>query len=367
MRILVINPGSTSTKIAVFEGDRQVWTAGAHHPVSELARFERVTDQYAYRRDFVLGKLRDGGIECAFDAVIGRGGLLKPLRGGVYAVNERMKHDLLHAEMEHACNLGALIADELAAACGCPAFTADPVVVDELLPVARISGVPELERRSVFHALNQKAVARRYAASAGRSYEDMNLIVAHLGGGISVGAHRHGRVIDVNNALGGEGPFTPERAGTLPVMQLAELCFSGKYTLRQVKRMICGKGGLTAWTGSNDMITIAAEAEAGRQPHATVLDAMMYNVAKQIGSMYVALGGQADAIIITGGIAHSAYCVGLLRPQIDYLAPVVVMPGENEMLSLAYNAMKVLQGELPLMEYTGEDCREGLVSACRTD
>lgn len=367
MRVLVINPGSTSTKIAVFEDERQVWTAGAHHPVGELARFEHITDQYAYRRDFVLERMRQGGVDGKFDAVIGRGGLLKPLRGGVYTVNERMKHDLLNAEMEHACNLGALIADELAAQWGCPALTADPVVVDELLPVARVSGLPEIERRSVFHALNQKAVARRYAASAGSCYEEMNLIVAHLGGGISVGAHHRGRVIDVNNALGGEGPFTPERAGTLPAMQLAELCFSGKYTLKQIKRMICGKGGLTAWTGSNDMITIAAEAEAGRQPHATVIDAMMYAVAKQIGAMYVTLAGRVDAIIITGGIAHSTYCMELLRPQIDYLAPMVVMPGENEMLSLAYNAVKALRGELPLREYTGEDCRSGLVTPCTAD
>ena len=364
MKILVINPGSTSTKMAIFDDDRQVWTAGAHHPVAELARFERISDQYAYRRDFILSRLQEAGIPLRFDAVIGRGGLLKPLQGGVYAVNGRMKDDLRNARMEHACNLGALIAAELAERWGCPAMTADPVVVDEMLPVARIGGLPGMERRSVFHALNHKAVARRYAASAGRRYEDLNLIVAHLGGGISVGAHRRGRVIDVNNALGGEGPFTPERAGTMPAMQLAEMCFSGQYSLRQVKRMLCGKGGLTAWLGSNDMITIAAEAEAGEQPHATVLDAMMYNVAKHIGSMYVALGGQADAIIITGGIAHSSYCVDLLRPRIEYLAPVVVIPGENEMLSLAYNALGALRGELPLKEYTGRDSREGLVSAC---
>ena len=244
MKILVINPGSTSTKMAIFDDDKQVWTAGAHHPVGELARFEHVADQYEYRRDFVIGRLEKADIPLRFDAVIGRGGLLHPLRGGVYTVNERMKHDLRHATMEHACNLGALIAAELAERCGCPAYTADPVVVDEMRPEARISGLPCLERRSVFHALNQKAVSRRYAASIGRRYEDLRLIVAHMGGGISVGAHCLGRVIDVNNALGGEGPFTPERCGTLPAMQLVELCYSGKYTLRQMKRMICGKGGL---------------------------------------------------------------------------------------------------------------------------
>ena len=367
MRILVINPGSTSTKVAIFDDERQVWASGAHHPVAELARFERITDQYAYRRDFILGRMRGSGIDERFDAVIGRGGLLKPLRGGVYAVNERMKRDLREAKMEHACNLGALIAAELAAGWGCPAMTADPVVVDEMMPVARISGLPGMERKSVFHALNQKAVARRYAASTGRKYEELNLIVAHLGGGISVGAHRRGLVVDVNNALGGEGPFTPERAGTMPAMQLAEMCFSGRYTLPQVKRMLCGKGGLAAWLGETDMITISAEAEEGKQPHATLIEAMMYGVAKQIGAMYVALAGRADAIIVTGGIAHSNLCVGLLRPMVDYLAPVVVMPGENEMLTLAYNALGALRGELPLMEYTGEDCREGLIQACRQD
>lgn len=353
--------------MAIFEDERQVWTAGAHHPVGELARFGRVADQYAYRRDFVLDRLREAGIPLQFDAVIGRGGLLKPLCGGVYEVNERMKHDLCNACMEHACNLGALIAAELAGRCGCPAFTADPVVVDEMIPEARISGLPALERRSVFHALNHKAVARRYAASVGRRYEDMNLIVAHLGGGISVGAHRRGRVIDVNNALGGEGPFTPERAGTMPAMQLVELCFSGRYTLKQVKQMLCGKGGLVAWLGSNDMIGISARAEAGEEPYATVLSAMMYAVAKQIGAMYVALDGCADAIVVTGGIAHSAYCVDLLRRRIDYLAPVTVIPGENEMLSLAYNALGALRGDLKVMEYTGEDCREGLVSPVEAD
>lgn len=367
MKILVINPGSTSTKMAIFEDEHQVWAAGAHHPVGELSRFAHVADQYAYRRDFVLGKLHEADIPLQFDAVIGRGGLLKPLCGGVYAVNERMKYDLHHATMEHACNLGALIAAELAECCGCQAFTADPVVVDEMIPEARISGLPALERRSVFHALNHKAVARRYAASVGRHYEDMNLIVAHLGGGISVGAHRRGRVIDVNNALGGEGPFTPERAGTMPAMQLVELCFSGKYTERQVKRMLCGKGGLTAWLGSNDMISLSARAEAGEEPYATVLSAMIYAVAKQIGSMYVALDGQADAIIITGGIAHSTYCVDMLSKRVDYLAPVTVIPGENEMLSLAYNALGVLRGELKLMEYTGEDKREGIVKPVEAD
>ena len=351
MRIFVINPGSTSTKIAVYEDEKPVWMTGAHHPISELAVFQHISDQYEYRKDFILKRLAETGIPLDFDAVIGRGGLLKPLSGGVYAVNDKMKHDLINASMEHACNLGALIAAEIAGECGCPAYIADPVVVDELRPEARYTGVPCIERKSIFHALNQKAVSRKYAASVGKRYEDMNLIVAHLGGGMSVGAHLKGRVVDVNNALNGEGPFSPERAGTLPAGQLADLCFSGKYTHNQIKQMISGKGGLMAYLGSNDMITITRCAEQGEEPYKGVVDAMIYTIAKQIGAMYVALCGKVDTIILTGGVAHSDYCIDKLRAQIDYLASIVVMPGENEMSSLAYNALGVLRGELPLMTY----------------
>ena len=226
MKIFVINPGSTSTKIALFIDEKPVWAAGAHHTADDLSEFHHVNEQYAYRKDFVLRLLAEADIPLDFDAVIARGGLLKPTPGGVYAINEQMKHDLLNARMEHACNLGALIADEIARECHCPAYIADPEVVDELQPAARLTGIPEIERISIFHALNSKAVSRKYAASIGKHYEELNLIVVHLGGGISVGAHCKGRVIDVNNALNGEGPFSPERAGTIPADQLAELCFS---------------------------------------------------------------------------------------------------------------------------------------------
>ncbi len=353
-KIFVINPGSTSTKIALYEDERPVWTAGAHHPSDELTTFHHVNEQYEYRRDFILRLLKEAGIPVAFDAVIARGGLLKPTPGGVYPVSELMKHDLIHSQLEHACNLGALIADEIAAMCGCPAFIADPEVVDEMQPVARLTGIPGIERISIFHALNSKAVSRRYAASIGKRYEDLNLIVVHLGGGISVGAHRKGKVIDVNNALNGDGPFTPERAGTIPADQLVELCFSGKYNLKQVKKMLNGKGGLTAHLGTNDVITITGKAEQGEEPFKGVLDAMLYTIAKQAGAMYVALRGQVDAIILTGGIAHSKYCSASLREQLDYLAPIVMMPGEDEMGSLAFNALNALRGEVELMEYNPE-------------
>lgn len=354
MKILVINPGSTSTKLAVYEDEQPVWTRSVHHPVEETASFQRIIEQYEYRKDFILKSLAEDGIPVAFDAVIARGGLLKPTPGGVYAVNERMKHDLVHAQMEHASNLGALIADEISRTCGCPSYIADPVVVDERMQEAKLTGIPGIERISIFHALNSKAVSRKYAASIGKRYEDLNLIVVHLGGGISVGAHRKGQVVDVNNALDGDGPFSPERAGTVPAGQLAELCFSGKYELRQVKKMLNGKGGLTAHLGETDMRVIAAKAEAGDEPYKGVLDAMLYGVGKEVGSRYVALRGQADAIIVTGGIAHSAYCVGVLKSWIDYLAPVVLMPGEDEMGSLAYNALGALRGDLKLQVYQPE-------------
>lgn len=356
MKIFVINPGSTSTKLALFEDDKPVWTTGAHHKVSELAGFKHISEQYEYRKDFIESRLAADDIPLDFDAVIGRGGLLHPLSGGVYAVNEQMKHDLIHADMEHACNLGALLADEIARECGCPAYIADPVVVDEMRPEARLTGIPGLERKSIFHALNSKAVSRKYAATVGKRYEELNLIVAHLGGGISVSAHRKGKVIDVNNALNGEGPFSTERAGTLPAAQLVDLCFSGGYSQRQIKQMISGKGGLTAWLGTNDMITVAAKAEEGEEPYRSVLNAMLYAVAKQVGAMYVSMLGQVDAIIFTGGIAYNDYCTEILRRQVDYLAPVVVIPGEGEMESLAFNALGVLTGKLPLQEYTSEAC-----------
>ncbi len=350
-RILVVNPGSTTTKIAIYENDKQVWMAGEHYKPSQLAKYIRVVDQLPRRREFVGEALAKADQPMRFDAVIGRGGLLHPTQGGVYEVDEHILHDMRYAEMEHASNLGALIAHDIARECGCPAFIADPVVVDEMIPEARITGVPGIERRSIFHALNSRAVCRRWAKETGRNYEDVNVIVVHIGGGVSVSAHRKGRVIDVNNALNGDGPFSPERAGTLPAGQLAELCFSGKYTLKEVLKMLSGRGGLIALLGDNNVKGIVEHAKRGEEPQQRVLAAMMYNVAKYTGSMYVAMRGQVDAIIITGGIAFSDYCMNLLRPQIDYLAPVVLMPGEDEMGALALNALGVLNGELPLQIY----------------
>lgn len=352
MKVLVINPGSTSTKIAVFEDGKQVWIKNIHHSTEELKDFARISDQYDYRKGYVLRELAEAGIEVAFDAVIARGGLLHPISGGVYAVNQKMREDLLSAKKEHACNLGALIATEIACVSGgCPAFIADPVVVDEMEEVARVSGIAALPRVSIFHALNQKAIARRYAAEAGKKYEELNLVVAHLGGGISVGAHCHGRVIDVNNALDGEGPFSPERAGTLPAGQLVDLCFSGKYTQAEVKKMLCGKGGLVDLYGTNDCLTVEQAAEAGDKKAVLIMDAMIYGVAKNIGAMHAVLGCKTDAILVTGGIAYSKPLMAKLKERVEGMAPVVVYPGEDEMGALAMNAFKVLQGEFVAKQY----------------
>ncbi len=351
MEILVINPGSTSTKLAVYEEDRPVWRESIYHPTEELEPFHHVNEQYAYRMTHVKDALHRVGMDLHFDAVIARGGLLKPIPGGVYLIDEKVKEDLWNASMEHASNLAAWIADAIAKEVGCPAYIADPVVTDELRDVARLTGIPELPRISIFHALNSRAVSRRYAASIGKKYEELNLVVVHLGGGISVSAHQHGRVVDVNNALNGEGPFSPERAGTIPGRQLVDLCFSGKYTWMQVRKMLNGKGGLVAHLGTTDVASIVRWAHAGDKHHKLVLESMLYTVAKQIGAMHVALRCQTDAIILTGGIAHNAYCVQLIQEWVENLAPVVVIPGEDEMGALAMNACGALKGTLPVQLY----------------
>ena len=351
MRILVINPGSTSTKLAVYDESGPLWKDSLSHPSKELAAFRHINEQYDYRCSHVRDTLARAGIRLEFNAVVARGGLLKPTPGGVYRINERIKHDLWNADMEHASNLAAWIADEIAGEAGCPSFIADPVVTDELCALARLTGIPEIPRISIFHALNSRAVSRNYASRIGKKYEELNLVVAHLGGGISVSAHHHGKVIDVNNALNGEGPFSPERAGTVPARQLVDLCFSGKYTYKEIRKMLNGKGGLIAHLGTTDVPTIVRWAHAGAKNHKLVLDSMLYAVAKQIGAMHVALHGQTDAIILTGGIAFSDYCVEGIREWIEGMAPIVVIPGEDEMGALAMNAIGALRGELPLQEY----------------
>ena len=355
MKILVINPGSTSTKMAVFEDETSVLVRNIVHTPEELAQFDDVIEQQDFRRQLVLDELQQAGIPMEFDAVIGRGGLVKPLEGGVYEINDLMIQDThsgiaLH---NHACNLGCLIAHEIAASIPhCRSFIADPGIVDELNDYARISGSPLMNRICIWHALNQRAIARRYASEIGKEYEDLNLIICHMGGGISVAAHEKGRAVDANNALDGEGPFSPERAGSLPASDLIRLCFSGKYTEKQLLKRIAGKAGLNAHLGTNDVREVIRRIEDYGDEHARlILDAMIYHVAKNIAAESAVLSGSIDAILLTGGLARSEYVISRLRKRIGFLAPVRCFPGEDEMEALALNALAVLQGKRSLPIY----------------
>ncbi|MTI49752.1 butyrate kinase [Sporosalibacterium faouarense] len=346
-RILTINPGSTSTKIAIFDNEKLVLEETLRHSSEEIGKFEKLFDQYEFRKNIILEILNEKGINITkLSAVVGRGGLLKPISGGTYEVNEKMLEDLKVGVLgEHASNLGGVIANEIASQLNIPAFIVDPVVVDEMDDVARISGMPELDRKSIFHALNQKAVARRAAKEIGKNYDELNFIVAHMGGGVSVGAHKQGRVVDVNNALDGEGPFSPERAGGLPVGDLAKLCFSGKYTLADIKKKIKGQGGLVAYLGTNDGIEVEKRINAGDEKAELVFKAMAYQIAKEIGSCAAVLEGNVDGIILTGGIAYGKEFVKWITDRIGFISKIFVYPGEDELIALAQGGLRVLRGE----------------------
>jgi len=353
-RILVINPGSTSTKIGVFRNEKSRFLKSIVHSAEDLKAFQKISEQYEYRKNIILDELRKAEVKLnEITAVIGRGGLVKPIESGVYEINERLKEDLkLGVLGEHASNLGGLIADEIAKTLpAARAFIADPVVVDELQSIARVSGHPKFERISIFHALNHKAVAKAYAKFLEKEYEDLNLIVAHMGGGVTIAAHRNGRVIDVNQGLDGEGPFSPERSGTLPVGALATLCFSGEYSLDDVKKMITGNGGYVAYLGTNDAYAVEIMAEKGNKKAQLIQEAMAYQVGKEIGAMSAVLKGNVDAIILTGGVAYSSWIVDYLKTMVAHIAKVVVYPGEDEMKTLAMNALHVMRGDLACKKY----------------
>lgn len=351
--VLAINPGSTTTKLALFSDGMEVATENHEHSVEELARFGSVFGQFAFRRDLVIQFLAKHRVQPGNLAIaMGRGGLLHPLPGGVYRVGHMMLMDLQScAYGEHACNLGAPLADAVAKRFGCEAMIADPVVVDEMIAEARISGLPDIERKSIFHALNHKFVARKAADLIGKRYEDVNLIVAHLGGGISIGSHRRGRVIDVNNALDGEGPFTPERSGGVPIGDLVRLALSGTYTYPQLKKMITGSGGLYAYTGSRDVKGLADKAADGDGDAAFWIRTLVYQICKEIGSHFAVLEGAVDAVVLTGGIAHNEEMMRMVEARIGSLAKIIVLPGEGEMQSLAENAFAVLNHGREVAEY----------------
>jgi len=344
--ILAINPGSTSTKIAIFLGEEKILGQNISHAADELAPFPKIIDQHHFREKVILNFLKQNSFDInLLAAVVGRGGLLGPMASGTYLVSAEMTEYLKKTKMEHASNLGALLASDIAKIIKVDAFIVDPVTVDEMADVARITGLPEIRRVSIFHALNQKAAAREAAKKLGRAYQNCRLIVAHLGGGISIGAHLDGQVVDVNNALNGDGPFAPERAGSLPSWSLVELALSGKYDAATLKKMITGKGGIVAHLKINDMRKVEDLVKAGDRDACQVFEAMAYNVAKEIGSLAPVLEGRIDAIVLTGGIAYDEYFVELIRRRVEFLAKLIVLPGEDEMTALSQGALRVLNGE----------------------
>ncbi|TKG97168.1 butyrate kinase [Puteibacter caeruleilacunae] len=355
--ILTINPGSTSTKFALYRNEECVLKKTIRHTVEELSMYDSIPDQFDFRKTLILEELKKENVEFGkIKYVVGRGGLTYPLQSGVYKINNLMM-DHLRAGIfgHHASNLGPLIASNIAQWLGnVNAFIADPVVTDELEDIARFSGHPAFERKPIFHALNQKAIARQHARAIGKSYEELNLIVVHLGGGISIGAHKDGRVIDVNNAFNGEGPFTPERSGSLPVGQIVEACFSGKYSKEELLRMITGEGGFVAYAGTNDALEIEKKAQQGDVEAMALQEAMGYQISKSIGEMSTVLKGKVDAILMTGGIAYNRDMMEDIRERVGFIAPMHVYPGEDELGALAMNALLVEQGKTTPMEYVGD-------------
>ncbi len=353
VKSLIINPGSTSTKIGVFEDETLLFEETLRHSTEEIAQYASIVDQKDFRKQIILDLLKEKDFDIrSLQVIVGRGGMLKPIPGGTYAVSDDLLHDLkIGKQGQHASNLGGILAREIGDEIGVPSYIVDPVVVDELMPIARYSGVPELPRTSVFHALNQKAVAKRYAKEKGVSYESLNLIVVHMGGGVSVGAHEKGRVIDVFNALDGDGAFSPERAGAVPSGALIRMCFSGEYTEKEVYKKIVGGGGFNAYLGTNDMRDVAKMIDEGDTHADEVREAFILQVCKNIGSMSCVLKGKVDAIIVTGGIAYNKAVVDKMEERAGFIAPFTVYPGEDELLALAQGALRVLNGEEKGMEY----------------
>lgn len=346
MKILAINPGSTSTKIGVYDDTTKIFEHTLRHSSEEIAEFENLIDQYDFRKNLIISTVNEKGMKVSdFDAIVGRGGLVKPISGGTYIVNDAMLKDLRQGvQGQHASNLGGIIANEIANEIGVPAYIVDPVVVDERDDIAKISGHPKLPRRCIFHALNQKSIAKQYCKDENKKYDDVNLIVVHMGGGITVGLHRKGAVVDVNNGLDGDGPFSPERSGTLPVADLMKLCFSGEYTEKEVDSMIKGKGGMVAFFGTNNMEELTNRAETEEEV-ALVMDAMCYQISKDIGALAAANCGKIDAILLTGGIAYSKRVTSYIEQHVNYIAPVKVYAGEDELAALVFGALRVLNGE----------------------
>ncbi|MCM1135904.1 MAG: butyrate kinase [Clostridium sp.] len=353
IKSLIINPGSTSTKIGVFEDETLLFEETLRHSTEEIAQYASIVDQKDFRRQIILDLLKEKDFDVnSLQVVVGRGGMLKPIPGGTYAISSELLEDLkIGVQGQHASNLGGILAKEIADSIGVPSYIVDPVVVDELMPIARYSGIPELPRTSVFHALNQKAVAKRYAKEQGKAYDSLNLIVVHMGGGVSVGAHEKGKVIDVFNALDGDGAFSPERAGAVPTGALIKMCFSGKYTEKEVYKKAVGSGGFNAYVGTNDMRDVEKMVQGGDKKAEEVREAFILQVAKNIGSMSCVLKGKVDQIIVTGGIAYDKVVVAGLKERAGFIAPMTVYPGEDELLALVQGALRVMNGEEEALAY----------------
>ncbi len=353
IKSLIINPGSTSTKIGVFEDETLLFEETLRHSTEEIAQYASIVDQKDFRKEIIVNLLNEKNFDIkSLNMVVGRGGMLKPIPGGTYAVTDDLLEDLkIGKQGQHASNLGGILAREIGDSIGVPSFIVDPVVVDEMMPIARYSGVPELPRTSVFHALNQKAVAKRYANEIGKSYTDLNLIVVHMGGGVSVGAHKNGRVVDIFNALDGDGAFSPERAGSVPSGALIKMCFSGKYTEKEVYKKIVGNGGFNAYMGTNDMRDVEKAVLAGDEKAIEYRDAFVLQVAKDMGSMACVLDGKVDQIIVTGGIAYDKGVVAGLKERAEWIAPFTVYPGEDELLALVQGGLRVVNGVEEAMKY----------------
>ena len=344
IKSLIINPGSTSTKIGVFEDETLLFEKTLRHSTEEISQFSSIVDQKDFRKEIITACLAENDCDIkSLNMIVGRGGMLKPIPGGTYEVTEKLLEDLKKGvQGQHASNLGGILAREIADSIGVPAYIVDPVVVDELCDEARLSGVPELPRTSVFHALNQKAVARRYAAECGKPYASLNLIVVHMGGGVSVGAHKDGRIIDVFNALDGDGAFSPERAGGVPVGALIKMCFSGQYSQQEVYKKIVGNGGFNAYMGTNDMRQVEDLVNAGDPKATAICNAFIFQVAKDVGSMACVLKGKVDRIVVTGGIAYDKNVMKGLREACEWIAPMTVYPGEDELLALVQGGLRAI-------------------------
>lgn len=353
-KILAINPGSTSTKIALYENEKPIFTKNISHSANEIKKYDRITDQYEFRKKIILDTIQEYNINLSeIDAIVGRGGNMKPVQGGTYEINDAMVEDLRKGVMgQHASNLAGIIAKAIATDLCISSYVVDPVVVDEFEDYARISGIPEIQRKPKDHPLNQKAAARLAAKELGGEYDSFNFIVGHLGGGISVGIHKKGKIIDLNNALDGDGPFSPERAGGVPVGSLINMCFSGKYTKQEIKKKVTGSGGLVAYLGTNDGREVQRRIKEGDIYAKFIYETMAYQISKEIGAAATVLKGDVDAIILTGGVAYDNEFISWIIERVCFIAPVKVYPGENEMIALVRGVLRILNGEEQLKVYS---------------